>query len=104
MRSQNGSDVPGAAPRPSRPSPGPRERHSTILARITDRMEADRDIIERARKIVREPVPEYSYVDLGETLVAYLRGECDATATLENLDGLADDYNRLRLRTAAPRR
>ena len=52
----------------------------------------DATILNRARVIVSGPPPHYSYGDVGEALVSYLRGERDAKNTMQTLDYLALDY------------
>jgi len=56
-------------------------------------------IMQTARNIVSRPTPHYSYVDVGDALVSYLRGGRDAQSTMRALNDLALDYECLRGRS-----
>ena len=55
-------------------------------------------IMQTARGIVSQPTPHYSYVDIGDVLVGYLRGERDIQGTMQALNLLSLDYECARRR------
>ena len=72
--------------------------HVGPVARLARELD-DEKVINKARTVVSQPTPHYSYVDIGDVLVCYLRGERNALDTMRTLDGLAQDYERARRRT-----
>lgn len=72
-----------------------------IVAILEEDMSTPTDdaiVINAARAIVSQPTPHYSYVDIGDALVNYLRGSLTMEDTLDTLGSLAKDYERLRAR------
>lgn len=60
------------------------------------------EVLTLARQIVSLPPTRYGYVDIGDTLVAYLRGDCDAAKTIMLLQGFGRDYARCRNENTYP--
>lgn len=55
-------------------------------------------LLARAAEIVSEPETKYGYGDVGDTLVAYLRGRKTYAEAMWLLECFATDYERARAR------
>jgi hypothetical protein len=53
-------------------------------------------VLDKAAEVVRAPLTKLGFVDVGDVLVRYIRGDTPVLAALEYLDNLADDYRRAR--------
>lgn len=56
-------------------------------------------VIARAKEIVIPPKTKFGYGDVGDVLVAYLRGDKTEAEAIESLDNLQIDYERARARS-----
>jgi hypothetical protein len=55
-------------------------------------------VIARAKEIVSQPKTQFGYGDIGDAIVAYLRGDKTEAEAIETLNNLQLDYDRARAR------